>query len=272
MSGMTSSEVEATAPDGTAVPLSIICQRGLVLDGSHPCLLDGYGAYGKSTLPYFDAKRLALLERGGVIAYAHVRGGGEKGAAWAEAGHLLNKHNTIDDFLACADYLVSNRYTSARKLTGRGTSARGITIGCAMTERPSAFGLAICNVGLVNPLRMEQGPNGPANTTEFGSVRTLNGFRSLYEMDAYHHVQNGVFYPTVLLVTGANDPRVDPWQLCKMTARLQAATASPNPILLRIDYDAGHGIGSTKQQKDLLLADEFALMLSVAKQADQPGL
>ncbi len=263
-SGITSKEVMATAPDGTPIPLSIIFKKDLALDGSHPCLLEGYGSYGISLEPGFDATRLALLEKGIVIAYAHVRGGGENGEAWHLAGQKQTKHNTIGDFIACAQYLIDNKYTSPTKLAGRGTSAGGITIGGALTERPDLFALAICNVGVMNTLRLEQGPNGPANTPEFGSVKDEDGFKSLLAMDAYQHVKDGVAYPTVLLITGANDPRVDPWQLCKMTARLQAATASKNPILLRVDYDAGHGMGSSKKQRDLITADQAALLLSIA--------
>ncbi len=202
MSGFTFKEVNATAPDGTQVPLSIIYKRGLILDGSHPCLIEGYGSYGLILLPNFDATRIALLERGGVIAYAHIRGGGEKGLAWHTAGSGLKKQNSITDFIACANYLISKGYTSSGRIAGKGTSAGGIVIGGALTQRPDLFSLAICNVGLMNPLRLEQSPNGPGNTPEFGSVRFQSGFLSLYGMDAYHHVKNGVAYPTVLLIRG----------------------------------------------------------------------
>jgi prolyl oligopeptidase len=264
MSAITSTEVAATAPDGTPIPLSILYKKDMAMDGSHPCLMEGYGSYGISLEPGFDATRLALLERGIVIAYAHVRGGGENGVAWHTAGMKLTKHNTISDFIACAQYLIDNKYTSAKKLAGRGTSAGGILIGGALTERPDLFGLCICNVGVMDSLRLEQGPNGPPNTPEFGSVKNADGAKALYLMDAYQHVKDGTAYPAVLLITGANDPRVDPWQLLKMTARLQAATSSKNPILLRVDYDAGHGMGSSKQQRDLITADQAALLLSVA--------
>jgi len=226
--------------------------------------MEGYGAYGITLDPSFDATRLALLEKGIVIAVAHVRGGGENGEDWHLAGQKLTKENTIKDFIACAQYLIDKGYTSSGKLALRGTSAGGITIGGALTQRPDLFALAIVNVGVVNALRAEAEPNGAVNTPEFGSVKDPDGFKALYAMDAYQHVKDGTAYPTVLLITGANDPRVDPVELFKMTARLQAATSSKNPILLRVDTDAGHGIGSTKTQRDLITADQAALLLDLA--------
>jgi len=270
-SAITSVEVTAPSADGTPVPLSIIYKKDLPMNGQNPCLMEGYGSYGLNIDPGFDATRLALLEKGIVIAYAHPRGGGENGEDWHLAGQKLNKQNTISDFIACAEYLIKQGYTSPEKLAGRGTSAGGITIGGALTQRPDLFTLAICNVGVMDALRMEAGPNGAVNTPEFGSVKDADGFKALYAMDAYQHVKDGTAYPAVLLITGANDPRVDPWQLFKMTARLQAATSSKNPILLRIDYDAGHGMGSSKTQRDLIEADQAALLLSRAAMAPPPA-
>jgi prolyl oligopeptidase len=269
-SAITSVEVTAQSADGTPVPLSIVYRKDLALNGQNPCLMEGYGSYGISLDPNFDATRLALLEKGIVIAYAHVRGGGENGEDWHLAGQKLTKQNTISDFIACAEYLIKQGYTSPSKLAGRGTSAGGITIGGALTQRPDLFTLCIVNVGVEDTLRMEAGPNGAVNTPEFGSVKTPDGFKALDAMDAYQHVKDGTPYPAVLLITGANDPRVDPWQLFKMAARLQAATSSKNPILLRIDYDAGHGMGSSKTQRDLITADQTALLLERAALAPPP--
>ncbi len=263
-SGITAAEVTAPGADGTPIPLSIIYKKDLKLNGQNPCLMEGYGSYGISIDPSFDATRLALLEKGIVIAVAHVRGGGENGEDWHLAGQKLTKQNTISDFIACAQYLIKQGYTSRTKLALRGTSAGGITIGGALTQRPDLFALAIINVGVVNALRAEAEPNGAVNTPEFGSVKDPDGFKAVYAMDAYQHVKDGTAYPTVLLITGINDPRVDPVELFKMTARLQAATASKNPILLRVDPDAGHGIGSTKKQHDLITADQAALLLSIS--------
>jgi prolyl oligopeptidase len=253
-------EVKANSHDGTLVPLSIVYKKGLKLDGSNPTLLIGYGAYGITLDPSFLAARIAWLERGGVYAVAHVRGGGEYGEDWHLAGKQLTKPNTWKDFIACADYLVEHKYTSPAKLGGEGGSAGGITIGRAFTDRPELFAAAIDAVGDSDSLRSELMPSGPANIPEFGTVKDADGFKALYEMDAYHHVKPGTPYPAVLLTTGANDPRVAPWQAAKMTARLQAATSGGKPILLRVEYEAGHGIGSTKTQRQHELADEWSFL------------
>jgi prolyl oligopeptidase len=255
-----SEEVKAKSADGTMVPLSIIHKRGLVLDGSHPTWLTGYGAYGINYDPYFDPTILAFLERGGVHAIAHVRGGGEYGEDWHQGGQKLTKQHTIDDFLAGGEYLIEHKYTSAAHLAGEGTSAGGITIGGAITQRPEMFGAALVRVGDSDSLRSETMASGPANIPEFGTVTEADGFKALFAMDAYQHAKPNTPYPAVLLTTGVNDPRVAPWQAAKMTARLQADTSSAKPILLRVDYDAGHGIGSTKSQRDIELADELSFL------------
>jgi prolyl oligopeptidase len=255
-----SEEVKAKSADGTMIPLSIIHKRGLALDGSHPTWLTGYGAYGINYDPYFDPTILVFLERGGVRAFAHVRGGGEYGEDWHQAGQKLTKQHTIDDFLAGGEYLIEHKYTTAAHLAGEGTSAGGITIGGAITQRPELFGAALIRVGDSDSLRSETMASGPANIPEFGTVTEADGFKALFAMDAYQHVKPHTPYPAVLLTTGVNDPRVAPWQAAKMAARLQASTSSGKPILLRVDYDAGHGIGSTKSQRDIELADELAFL------------
>jgi prolyl oligopeptidase len=255
-----SEEVKAKSADGTMVPLSIIHKRGLVLDGSHPTWLTGYGAYGINYDPYFDPAILAFLERGGVRALAHVRGGGEYGEDWHQAGQKLTKQHTIDDFIAGGEYLIERKYTSAAHLAGEGTSAGGITIGGAITQRPEMFGAALIRVGSSNALREETQASGPANIPEFGTVAEADGFKALFAMDAYQHVKPNTPYPAVLLTTGVNDPRVTSWEPAKMAARLQASTSSGKPVLLRVDYDAGHGMGSTKSQHDSELADEVAFL------------
>lgn len=260
-SGYEALEVKAKSADGTMVPLSIILAKNLKLDGNRPTHLIGYGAYGLSYETYFDPVWVAWLERGGVIAFAHVRGGGEYGEEWYRAGYKLTKQHTVDDFIGSAQYLIDHGYTNARHLGGEGTSAGGILIGGAITQRPDLFAGALIRVGCSNALRMEFTPNGPPNIAEFGSVKDEDGFKGLYAMDAYQHVVDGTAYPGVLLTAGINDPRVDPSQPAKMTARLQAATSSTKPVLLRVDYDAGHGMGSTRGQHDLEYADEMSFLL-----------
>lgn len=258
---ITSEEVKVKSWDGVMVPLSIVHKVGLKMDGSNPTLLRGYGAYGITLDPFFDPKLLAWLEKGGVYAVAHPRGGGVYGEDWHKWGQKLTKPNTWRDFIACAEYLVAQKYTSSAKLAGQGTSAGGITIGRSFTERPDLFAAALDRVGVSNALRSEFSPNGPPNVPEFGSSKTQWGFEDLYAMDAYVHVRDGVRYPAVLLTTGFNDPRVASWEPAKMAARLQAATASGKPVLLRVDYQAGHGFGSTKTQVEEQLADEWSFLL-----------
>ena len=261
VSQLEAEEVFAPSHDGTLIPLSILHRKGLALDGSHPTILTGYGSYGNSIDPGFSPTALAWLERGNVLAVAHVRGGGEYGEDWHLAGQKSTKLNTVFDFIACGQYLVDHHYTAPKYLAGRGGSAGGITVGGALTWRPDLFGVILDYVGMSDSLRVELTPNGPPNISEFGSVKTEQGFHDLYAMGPYFHVRDGVAYPAVLFTTGANDPRVAPWETTKMTARVQAATSSGRPVLLRIDYDAGHGIGSTASQGESLTADSWAFTL-----------
>jgi prolyl oligopeptidase len=254
-------EVKARSADGIMIPLSIIYQKGTNLDGSHPMLLEGYGAYGFTMEPNFEPKLLAWLERGGVYAVAHVRGGGEYGEEWHQAGRRLNKQNSINDFIACAQYLIEQKYTKPSLLGAFGRSGGGILMGGIITQRPDLFAAVICEVGLLNPLRFETEANGLVNRPEFGSIEAPDGFKSLYAMDSYVHVRDKTPYPAVMLMTGFSDPRVAPWQSAKMAARLQAATSSGKPVLLRVDYNAGHGYRSASAERALLTADEFSFLL-----------
>jgi prolyl oligopeptidase len=253
--------VAAPARDGTAIPITVIHRAGLPRDGTNPTLLMGYGSYGMSATPRFDAGMLAWLECGGIYAVAHIRGGGEYGRDWHEAGRLLTKENTISDFIDCAEQLVALGYTQPGRLAGKGVSAGGIPSGGALTRRPDLWAAMVLGVPLVNALRAEFGENGPVNVPEFGSVSTEEGLRSLTIADAYQRVRNGTQYPAVLLTTGRNDPRVPTWQPGKMAARLQAATGSDRPVLLRVEDQGGHGRGSTAAQREAQLADELAFLM-----------
>ena len=204
---------------------------------------------------------MAWLERGGVLAIAHVRGGGELGEGWHLAGKKLNKPNTWRDFIASAQYLIDAKYTSTSHLGIWSQSAGGILIGRSITERPDLFAAAVDGVPSSDTLREETGANGPANIPEFGTVKDADGFKGLFEMAAYEHVVPGTRYPATLVTAGANDPRVDPWEGAKMAARLQAANAGPNPILLRVNYDAGHGITDTIAQQVSDWTDIFTFFL-----------
>ena len=223
--------------------------------------MEGYGAYGIAIDPEFGPSMLEWVRRGGVLAYAHVRGGGEYGERWHLAGQKAQKQHTVDDMIACARYLIDQKYTSAAHLAVRGTSAGGLAVGGAIVQHPEFFAAAVDNVGDTNLLRSQQTPGGPANIPEFGDATLPEDFKFMFPLDAYQRVKDGTVYPAVLGITGANDPRVAPWIVAKMIARLQAATSSGKPVVLRVDFDAGHGIGSSRTQALDERADEWAFLL-----------
>jgi prolyl oligopeptidase len=261
ISPYTSEEILVPVRDGTQVPLSIVYRKGLKKDGKAPLLLEAYGSYGIVLSPAFLARWLPFLDLGGVFVVAHVRGGGELGEDWHLAGQKLTKHHTWQDTIDSAKYLIKEHWTSKKHLAIIGGSAGGITVGRFMTEEPQLAAVVIDQVGVSDAMRSEFSPNGPPNIPEFGTVTNEEGFKGLLAMDAYQHVHDGVKYPSVLLTTGLHDPRVSSWEPTKMTARLQAATASGNPVLLRVETDAGHGIGSTRTQRDIETADIIAFIL-----------
>jgi prolyl oligopeptidase len=268
-----SEEVKVSSFDGTLVPLSIVHRKGIKRDGSHPTLLTGYGAYAINEDPYFDTKSIAWFERGGILAFAHVRGGGEYGEEWHQGATKKNKPNTWKDFIACAEYLEKQGYSSPARLAGQGVSAGGILIGRAFTSRPDLFAAVLDDVGLSDMIRDMVTPDGLLNVPEYGGLDTAEGFRNLEEISAYYHVKDGEHYPAVLLTTGWNDPRVVPWEPGKMAARLQAATASGKPVLLRVDYQGGHGgFGATRSQMEELAADSWSFLLwQFGVEGFQPG-
>ena len=261
---VTAEEVEATSSDGTKVPLSILRRSDLALDGSHPAIVYGYGGYGFSQNPSFVPNRLAWIERGGVYAVCHVRGGGEKGYQWQVSGTHEHKMNGVHDFEACAQYLIDNRYTSAGRVAGQAGSMGGILIGRAITERPDLWSAANVAVGIDNPIRMLAAENGANQKAELGDPDTEAGFRSILEMDPYQHVKPGSAYPATIFTVGLNDRRVAPWMTGKMAAAMQAATTSGKPVLIRVEGDAGHGIGSTRDQASTQLADVYSFFLAAA--------
>ncbi len=252
---------EAVAKDGTRIPISILRRRGIALDGSNPTLLYGYGGYGLSLEPSFDPVLLAWLEQGAVYAVAHIRGGGEFGDAWHRAGNLARKQTVFDDFIACAERLIELGYTTKQRLAIMGASNGGLLMGAVLTQRPDLFRAVAANVGVLDALRVEQDDNGVFNTTEFGTVTDPDQFRRILAYSPTANVCDGVAYPAVLLSTGANDPRVDPYHSRKMAARLQAATSSGHPILLRTTDKAGHGMGSGLDETIALRSDQYAFLL-----------
>jgi len=252
--------VMVTSKDGTQVPLNIIHRKDMKLDGTNPTNLRGYGGYNISLKPGFGITRRLWLDQGGIYAIANLRGGGEFGESWHEQGKLTKKQNVFDDFAACAKYLIDHRYTSPAHLAIEGGSNGGLLMGAALVQHPELYRAVVSHVGIYDMLRVELSPNGEFNVTEFGTVKDPEQFKALYAYSPYHHVVRGKKYPAVLMLTGANDPRVDPMNSRKMVARLQAATASARPILLRASSGSGHGIGTAFSEAIAQQADVFAFL------------
>ena len=251
----------AQAHDGAKIPVTLVYRKSTRLDRQNPTLVTVYGAYGSSLSPRFDPAQLAWLERGGILAMAHVRGGGEYGEEWHEAGRRATKLNTILDALSVCEFLVAYGFTQPARLAIQGTGAGGIPAGGALVRRPALFAAVVARVPVMDMLRFERSPDGPPNVPEFGSGATPEGLEALRVMSSYHHVKDGASYPAVLLTAGMNDPRVDPWQPGKMAARLQAAMPGGKPVLLRIDTEGGHGYGATRAQRAEEQADIYAFLL-----------
>jgi prolyl oligopeptidase len=253
----------AVSKDGTKVPLNIIRRKGTVLNGKNPTLLYGYGGYGLSSQPAFSPSRRVWIDAGGVIVDANLRGGGEYGEAWHKAGNLTRKQNVFDDFFAVAQYLNAKRYTDSEHLVILGGSNGGLLMGAELTQHPRAWKAVASLVGIYDMLRVENTPNGAFNVTEFGTVKDPEQFKALYAYSPYHHVKNGVRYPATLFLTGANDPRVEPWHSRKMVARLQAANAAKTQILLRTSSTTGHGLDSALDEIIAQRTDVYGFYFAV---------
>ncbi len=251
----------AVSKDGTKVPVNIIRRKGVPLDGRNPALLTGYGGFGISLSPAVSATIRPLLDRGFVFAIANLRGGSEYGQKWQDEGRLTRKQNVFDDFAAAMQHLIARGYTSPGKLAIRGGSNGGLLVGAALTQHPELCRAAVAEVGIHDMLRNELTPNGAFNTVEYGTVKEKDQFDALYAYSPYHHVKDKVRYPAVMLTTGENDPRVDPLHSRKMAARLQAATASGLPVLLRVDFEGGHGGGQPIEKVIELQADVFSFVV-----------
>ncbi|PYL07085.1 MAG: S9 family peptidase [Verrucomicrobia bacterium] len=252
----------ATSKDGTKIPLNIIFRKGMKRDGQNPTLLYGYGGYGISISPNFDFTRRLWFDRGGVHVVANIRGGGEFGEAWHKAGNLTKKQNVFDDFAAAAEYLIKEKYTRPEKLAIQGGSNGGLLMGAMITQHPDLMRAVVSQVGIYDMLRVELAPNGAFNVTEFGTVKNPEQFKALYAYSPYHHVVEGTKYPSILMMTGANDGRVAPYHSRKMIARLDEANTSENPILLRTSSSAGHGIGTALSERIKQLADIYAFLFA----------
>ncbi len=248
-SHVTARVIDAVSKDGTRVPVTVLAMAATPQDGTAPAILDGYGGFAIPTAPHFLGSNLAWLERGGVLAYANMRGGSEFGEAWHLSGAGAHKQNVFDDFYAASQALVQNKWTSTDRLGIVGGSNGGLLMGAELTQHPSAFRAVVSSVGIYDMLRHETFPNGAYNVTEYGTVADSAQFANLYAYSPLHHVKAGTAYPAVLLETGVNDARVAPWQSRKFAAALEGATSSTRPIVLLTRMNAGHGIGAPFAQR-----------------------
>ena len=254
----------AKSTDGAQVPMTIIHRKGMKLDGTTPTLIYGYGGFSISMKPsYLEASQYLLwLQQGGTLVITNLRGGSEYGETWHSAGNLLHKQNVFDDFAACTRYIIDRKYSSPSHIVAMGGSNGGLLMGAELTQHPKDFRAVVSEVGIYDMLRTELDPNGQFNLTEYGSVKDPAQFKALYAYSPYHHVDKGVEYPSILMMTGDNDGRVNPAHSRKMIAALQASTASKNPILLRTSANAGHGIGTALNEQVEQEADMYAFIFS----------
>lgn len=257
--------VFATAPDGARIPMALVYKRGLKKNGQNPLVLDGYGAYGGSSDPYFSSNRLSLLDRGFVYALAQIRGGGEMGRTWYEQGKLLNKKNTFTDFIACAEHLVSENYTAADRLVIAGGSAGGLLIGSVINLRPELFKAAIADVPFVDVLNTMLDPTIPLTVTEYEEWGNPN-LREYYDyIKSYAPYENvkAQYYPNLLVTAGLNDPRVGFWEPAKWTAKLRAMKTDQNLLILKTNMAAGHGGVTGRFEYLKEIAFEYAFIFRV---------
>jgi prolyl oligopeptidase len=252
--------VWATSKDGTKIPIFLVHKKGTPLDGERPTWLYGYGGFNQLETPAFRSIILAWLERGGVYAVAALRGGGEFGRAWHEAGRLERKQNTFDDFYAAAEWLIAHRVTRPAKLACEGGSNGGLLIGAAITQRPELWGAALCEVPLLDMLRYQNFSIARYWVPEYGSSEDAAQFEFLRKYSPYQNVRAGVKYPPTMFLAGAFDSRVDPLHARKMAARMQAADAGPGPILLRVEDKAGHGQGKPIAKQIESAADKITFV------------
>jgi len=253
----------AVSKDGTKIPMSVIRKKGIKLDGSAPALLTGYGGFNVSLTPFFDPTVRLWLDRGGVSVVANLRGGGEYGEGWHHAGNLTKKQNVFDDFSACAQHLIDAGYTKRANLAIIGGSNGGLLMGAELVQHPEMYRAVVSFVGIYDMLRNEVvTANAIFNITEYGTVKDAEQFKALYAYSPYQGITDGVAYPAVLFLTGANDPRVSPANSRKFTARLQAASSSEAPVLLRTSSNTGHGIDSSLDEQIEEGADVWAFLFT----------
>jgi prolyl oligopeptidase len=254
-------EIEIPSHDNVLIPVSLIYKKGLSKNGKNNTLLLNYGAYGLSFSPYFSIPFLTWVSEGGIWVIPHIRGGGEKGDAWHKAGYKTTKPNTWKDVIACAEYLIAEKYTSSDHIVNYGASAGGIAVGRSITERPDLFAVGAMAVPSLNLLRSELQPNGPNNIKEFGTVKNKTEFMALLEMDSYHHIEKDVNYPAIIINIGMNDGIVTPWDSAKFIARMQNSKSVGKPVLLSVTYDTGHHVDGNMRGYFKDISEIFAFSL-----------
>ena len=256
-------QVFYTSKDGTRVPMFITHKKGLKLDGNNPTYLYGYGGFNISLTPAFSVSNLVWMEMGGVYAQPNLRGGGEYGEDWHQGGMKLKKQNVFDDFIAAAEWLIANKYTSTSKLAIGGGSNGGLLVGAAMNQRPELFGAALPAVGVMDMLRFQKFTIGWAWVSDYGSSDNAAEFKALYAYSPLHNIKAGKSYPATLITTADHDDRVWPGHSFKFAAALQEAQAGPAPILIRIETKAGHGAGKPTSKVIEEIADRWAFLVRI---------
>jgi prolyl oligopeptidase len=251
-----------TSKDGTRVPMFITARKGIKLDGTNPTYLYGYGGFDVSLAPSFSVANLVWMEMGGVYAVANLRGGGEYGEDWHLAGTKLHKQNVFDDFIAAAEWLIANKYTSTPKLAIGGRSNGGLLVGACLTQRPELFGATLPGVGVMDMLRFHQFTIGWAWKSDYGSSENPEEFKAIYKYSPLHNLKPGVKYPPTLIVTADHDDRVYPAHSFKFAATMQEDQAADAPVLIRIETRAGHGAGKPITKSIEELTDEFAFLVA----------
>ena len=254
-------QVFYASKDGTKIPMFIVFKKGLQLDGNNPVLLYGYGGFDVSLSPRFSISNAVWMEMGGVYALANLRGGGEYGKAWHDAGRLANKQNVFDDFIAAAEWLIANKYTRKEKLAILGGSNGGLLVGAVETQRPDLFGACLPAVGVMDMLRFKRFTCGWEWVSDYGDVDKAEEFKTLYAYSPLHNIKKGTKYPPTLITTADHDDRVVPLHSFKYAAAMQAAQAGPAPILIRIETRAGHGAGKPTWMTIEEQADMWAFLV-----------
>ncbi|MEM8885101.1 MAG: prolyl oligopeptidase family serine peptidase, partial [Planctomycetota bacterium] len=252
-------QVSYASKDGTRVTMFISHRRGLILNGKNPVMLYGYGGFNNSMTPYFSVSNLVWMEMGGVLAVPNLRGGGEYGEAWHEAGMLENKQNVFDDFIAAAESLVYNKYSNPKRIAIAGGSNGGLLVGACLNQRPELFAAAIPSVGVMDMLRYHRFTIGRFWISEYGSAEDPKMFPTLYAYSPYHNIRN-IAYPAVMVTTGDHDDRVVPAHSFKYAARLQQAQKGPAPILIRVETRGGHGAGTPTSKRIDAAADQWTFL------------